>query len=196
MIILNQEQRLGRKAYFLIVFHKVKVGLIILLIAFILLALNSFAGKFIPSFIPAVIATYIVLGAFILALVACIMSIFAARAEYSRHTFTFEEFGLKLKSGVFKITEVTIPYRQMQDINIERDMLHQMTGTARIVIDSAGHDDEGEKSENDIVLDPIDKEVAEEIRLMLQRKIGVQVIEHESEADREAAIASNAIKTI
>jgi hypothetical protein len=37
--------------------------------------------------------------------------------------------------------------------------------------------------------------VADEIRLMLQRKIGIQVVQGEKEADREAGIASNEPQT-
>lgn len=187
MIILNQEQRLGRKAYLLICWHKLKAGLVILLIALVLLSLSGLLGRLIPGDVVTAGIFYV----FALGVVVCVMSLVSARAEYNRYTFTFEEFSLKLKRGTFKILEVTIPYRQMQSVDVERGFLHQITGTSRVVINSAGQEEPDEKDETDIVLDPIDKTVAEEVRLMLQRKIGVQVVESEREADREA-IASSA----
>jgi uncharacterized membrane protein YdbT with pleckstrin-like domain len=186
MIPLNQEQRLGRKAYILMALHELKPGFIILLIALIALALSSLA----KTFIPALYVDYIVIGLFILTGVACFMSVITAKVVYRNYTFTFEEFGMKLKRGMMKIVEVTIPYRQMQDVGVERGFIHQITGTSRLIINSAGHEEVDEKNETDIVLDPIQKEVAEEIRLMLQRKIGVQVVESEKEADREAVVES------
>jgi len=200
MIVLNQEQRLGRKAYLLLASRQMVPGIIILLIAFALLAASStiagvaigFAkiGGLASTASSASISggvSYVVMLIFMLGLVALVMSLVAARIEYRNYTFTFEEFGLKLKRGLFRLTEVSIPYRQMQDVDVERGFTHQLTGTSRVVINSAGHEEAAEHNETDIVLDPIDKEVAEDIRAMLQRKIGVQVVEGEREADKEAA---------
>jgi uncharacterized membrane protein YdbT with pleckstrin-like domain len=89
-----------------------------------------------------------------------------------------------------RITELTIPYRQMQDVDIERGFFHQMTGTSRVVINSAGHEEPAARfrpeEETNIILDPVDVALAEDVRLFLQRKIGVQVVEGERESDREA----------
>ena len=50
---------------------------------------------------------------------------------------------------------------------------------------SAGHEDPVEKDDTDTAFDPIDKDLAEEVRLELERKIGVQVVQGEKEADQE-----------
>lgn len=200
MILLNEECRLGRKAYWLMAIRSLVPPLVIFAIAIVL----AFAAKGITDLIyvvmklsgPVSAATsniisvavndVVALG-FILGAVSLVMSFVTARMHYKNYTFTFEEFGLLLKRGLFRTTEVTIPYRQMQDVDIERGFLHQFTGTARVVINSAGHENVGEgHEETNIILDPIDRAFAEDIRLMLQRKIGVQVVEGEREADREA----------
>lgn len=203
MILLNQEQRLGKAAFVLLLIRKLVPGIIILLIAFVILLARSgvvdlvilamkVGGPVSTATMRAISggASYVVELAFIFAGVSIVMSVVTARVEYRNYTFTFEEFGLRLKRGLFRLTELTIPYRQMQDVDIERGFFHQMTKTARLVINSAGHEEPGSRfvpaEETNIVLDPIDKDSAEEIRLMLQRKIGVQVVEGEREADREA----------
>lgn len=203
MILLNEERRLGKTAFVLLLLRKLVPGVVILVIAFALLAASSGLESLIVFFMkfagPVTAATsrsvsggvsYVVELAFIFALVSLVMSVITAKVEYKNYTFTFEEFGLRLKKGLFRMTELTIPYRQMQDVDIERGFFHQMTKTSRVVINSAGHEEAATHftpaEETDIVLDPIDKDVAEEIRLMLQRKIGVQVVEGEREADREA----------
>jgi membrane protein YdbS with pleckstrin-like domain len=200
MIPLNQEQRLGRAAYYLMVSRRTNVGFGILIVAAVLLVAKgglaglistplSFAGIRDSAAMSANIMNVMTAGLFILALLVCLIGVIIARIEYSNFSFTLEEFDMKLKRGVFTVTEISIPYRQMQDINIERNMMHRFTKTSRVIIDSAGHEEADEKNETDIVLDPIDREVADDIRLMLQRKIGVQVVVGEGEADREAGKA-------
>ena len=199
MITLNQPQHLGRMAYLWMVSTKTTAGLIMLLVAALLLASGSFLSGFISGVLIAggapTVATIhtvssgvadITLGLAVLAMLVLLIGVIVARLEYANFTFTFEEFGLKLRRGVINITEVTIPYRQMQDVNVERNLVHRMTKTSRVVIDSAGHEEAGEHSETDIILEPLDMAMADEVRLLLQRKIGVQVVEGEKEADAEA----------
>ena len=204
MILLNEERRLGRTAFGLLLLRKLVPGIIILVIACALLGARSgitdlivffmkFGGAVASQTVRSISGgvTYVVELAFAFAIVSLLMSVLTARAEYKNYTFTFEEFGLRLKRGMFRLVVLTIPYRQMQDVDVERGFFHQLTKTSRVVINSAGHEEPGTRftpaEETNIVLDPIDKDVSEEIRLMLQRKIGVQVVEGEREADREAA---------
>jgi uncharacterized membrane protein YdbT with pleckstrin-like domain len=203
MILLNEEERLGRKAYMLMALRGLVPPIVIAIIAVVLLAASRGIGdlifviaKLIGSGTPAVSnaieygVRYVVFLAFALAGVSFVSSLMASRMRYRRYTFTFEEFGLRLRRGTMRMTELTIPYRQMQDVEVERGFFHQITGTARIVINSAGHEEPAARfrpaEETNIILDPIDLAAAEEIRLLLQRKIGVQVVEGEREADREA----------
>lgn len=201
MIPLNQEQYLGKKAYTLMVSRRMTVGLVIMLIAAVILILQDGLGGFVAGVMTIagtpgsravmsapVIIHWIVLLGFIVGLAACIIGIFAARFEYKNYTFTFEEFGLKLKYGLASGRIISIPYRQIQNINLERSLMHRMTGTTRVTIDSAGEEDKDGHDESEITLEPIDEAVAEDVRLTLQRKIGVQVVESEREADREAGI--------
>ncbi len=201
MIPLNQEQRLGRAAYLYIASRKMTASLSLLLVAAVLLVTKggisalivgplSLAGVHAPSAAALSILNWITIGLFLIALLACLVGIIMARMEYANYTFTFEEFDMKLKRGILSLTEVSIPYRSMQDINVERNLMHRFSKTSRVVIDSAGQEEPGQPDESEIVLDPIEKGAAEDIRLMLQRKIGVQVVKGEKEADKEALAES------
>lgn len=181
MILLNQEQHLGRKAYLLLSAKKSLTSLLMLAIAIIWFSIRTTLSRLLPADIVGDVAT----GLFLVAVVSWVMNLLAARRAYLRCTFTFEEFGLRLKKGTVKLVEVSIPYRQMQDINVERGIIHQMTGTSKVIINTASDEENDEKNETDIVLDPIDQEYAEEIRQALMRKIGVQVVEEETEAGRQ-----------
>jgi uncharacterized membrane protein YdbT with pleckstrin-like domain len=73
----------------------------------------------------------------------------------------------------------------MQNVDVTRPLVYRLFGISRLVVLSAGHEQAGEGDQTDTVFDPIDSEVAEEIRVLLGRRIGVQVIEHETEADQQ-----------
>jgi putative membrane protein len=128
----------------------------------------------------------VILGLFLVSIMVILVSIIIALLEYRNYAFTFEEFDLKMRRGIFDRREVSLPYRQIQDVDIERDVSHQLLGLSKLVLMTAGHEEAGEHEMAEVLLEPLDKEAAEEIRAMLQRKIGIQVVETEQEADREA----------
>lgn len=200
MIPLNQEQYLGKKAFYLHALKNLAPGLIMLVLAIAVLLLKTQVTSLVlfvyKSFgfsgLDAARYTdqsfiYIAIALAGFAVLIMLTGISTARLNYRNFSFTFEEFGMRMKKGIVKIIEVTIPYRQMTNVEIERSLWHQIFGTSKIIINTASNEVDDEKNETDIVLDPINKELAEEIRLTLQRKIGIQVVESDVKADREAA---------
>jgi len=139
-------------------------------------SLGNIISSFIPLLIPALFFLAVILGC---------LGIIINILQYKFFVFTIEEFGLRLKKGVLNIEEIVIPYRQMQNIDVTRPLIYRLFGISRLVIFSAGHEQVGEPEQTDTVFDPIDCELAQKIRELLGRRIGVQVVEHESEADRE-----------
>ena len=137
---------------------------------------------FIPLFIPVLFFLAIIFGA-----IGIVINIL----QYNFSTFTLEEFGLRLKKGVLRIEEISIPYRQMQDVDVTRPIIYRLFGLSRLVVFSAGHEEPGEPDQTNTIFDPMDYEIAEEIRVLLGRRIGVQVIEGEKEADREELAAKS-----
>lgn len=202
MILLNEEQRLGRKAYILMALKNSVPPFVITVIALVLWMASKGIGDLIfvifklsgsgtqqVSDMIAYSMHYVVILAVALAIVSIVMTIISTRLNYKNYTFTFEQFGMRLRRGMVRTTELTIPYRQMQNVSIDRGFFHQLTGTSRVIINSAGNEEPATRftpeEETNIILDPIETQIAEEIRLLLQRKIGVQVVEGERESDRE-----------
>lgn len=132
----------------------------------------------VPVFIPLIFFLAIIVGG---------VGIIINTLRYKFFLFTLEEFSLKLRKGVLRITEISIPYRQMQNVDITRPLLYRFFGLSRLVILSAGHEQDNEGDQTDTVFDPIDFEIAEGIRDFLGRRIGVQVTESEQEADKKEA---------
>lgn len=205
MISLNQDMHLGRTAFFLMLSKRVFPGLVLFAVAliagimqtFILQSLaqtfkNADAGmqSSIQNF--PVYFSYGLNGLFAVSIILMLAGLIVCWLEYRNYSFRFEEFNLIVKRGVFSTEEVSIPYRQMQDININRSLAHIMLGVSRLIIDSAGHEEAEEHNETDIILEPLDKGVAEDIRSFLDRRIGVQIVKDVKEEDRddEASLAS------
>jgi uncharacterized membrane protein YdbT with pleckstrin-like domain len=100
---------------------------------------------------------------------------------------------MKMRRGVTNQRVISIPYRQIQAVNVVRSLAYRFFGVSKLVMITAGHDDPGTNEEADTVLDPIDKDTAEEIRVFLERKIGVQVIEGAVQADKEEEADKDAL---
>ena len=82
---------------------------------------------------------------------------------------------LKIRRGVFSREEVAIPYRQMQDVDIEQNLTDRFWGVCRLVILTAGHEDEPQpEGESEGILPVIDKTLAEQLQAELLRRADVQ----------------------
>jgi uncharacterized membrane protein YdbT with pleckstrin-like domain len=128
---------------------------------------------------------YVSLFLLLLGVIAFLAGFIVSLLQYRNYAFTLDEFDLKLRRGVFSQKEVSIPYRQIQDIDIVRTVSHRLFGVSRLVMITAGHESPEAHDQTDTTFDPIDKALAEEIRAFLERKIGVQVIESTVKADKE-----------
>lgn len=198
MIPLNQEQWLGEKAYVLMASRKMMPGVIMLLIFAILLSLKNIIVNLVYSGFSAggnggssmaasisSVGTTVIVALLIISLLVLIAGIIIARLEYKNLTYTFEEFDLRMKKGILHRTENSIPYRQIQDVDIDRSLTLQFMGLSKLTIITAGHEESTEHEKVEVVIEPIQKEVAEDIRVMLERKIGVQVTKSVEEADAD-----------
>ena len=200
MITLNQEQPLGQKAYLLIASRKMVAGLVVLLVALVLFAVSgpiaslahrlfSAAGANGGNAASAVSGgiTDAMIGLLIIGLIALAVGLIIARLEYLHFTYTFEEFDLRIRRGILQRSETSLPYRQIQDVDIDRSVAHQLLGLSKLTIITAGHEESAEHEKVEAILDPVEKGIAEEIRVMLERKIGVQVTKTVEEADEESS---------
>ena len=73
------------------------------------------------------------------------------------------EDSFKIKRGILSKTENAIPYRQMQNVDVERSFMFQMLGLSRLIILTAGHEDEKIKTgdEAEGVIPAIDSKLAD-----------------------------------
>ncbi len=189
MITYGEERRLGTKALIIFILQRTLPVVILIAIAFTAIAnfpqlvesaTNTLAivnpNSHLTTMDVASWVANLISGLFFISIVLFIFGFVFAWFKYHFYTYTFEEFDMKLKKGILYRKEVTISYRQMQDINITRGIVFQIFGVSRILIDSGGHEEPYESNTTDIILEPIDQFEAKEIRDMLQKKIGVQMV--------------------
>jgi uncharacterized membrane protein YdbT with pleckstrin-like domain len=191
MIPIGQEHHIGTRGLILIGLRYILPSIGFIIIAIILVIFQSSMANTIYEtglimfpdntltainffdYIKLIIIACIILSGF-----AFVIGLVVASLIYRFYTFTLGEFDLKLRKGILYREEISIPYRHMQDINIMRGIFYQIFGVSRLVIDSAGHEEHVEHGHTDIKLEPIDKDLAIELRALLQHRIGVQVIEN------------------
>ena len=61
-----------------------------------------------------------------------------AMFTYNNFTYEIDKDGLTLENGVIHKKLVSLPYEQIQNVNIERSVLDRLLGLARISIETAG----------------------------------------------------------
>jgi len=176
MLPLDTELRLGNKAYLLILQKRLKGPIFLLALTLLIQAFKTELSG-VPSL--STIINILFIGSLIYLLIEFTIS----RIEYRHFTFKFEEFGLSIKSGFFDSKITSVPYRQIQSVSLERSLHQRMLGLSKITLTTAGHSG---NTDSTVILEPIDEDLAEQIRQKLQREIGVQVIEKTDQADEES----------
>lgn len=121
-------------------------------------------------------------GLFLLALLAACIAFLLAFLKYRTSRFSFEEFDLKVRTEILRREVLSFPYRQMQNVDIERGIIYRLCGVSKLVILTAGHDDPSRSDRSEAVLDPVDAPLAEKIREELLERIGVVVVSPEEAA--------------
>ena len=198
MIQEAQEQHLGHKAFILFTLRRMSFGFIILVLVLIIAILNEHLlngttdiltsggiAKTEAVGFASMILTDITLIIFGAGILICLLGVLISLLDYKNYTYTFDEFDLIIKRGILDKKETSIPYRQIQDVNIERPLTYQILGLSKLTFSTAGTEETDKSEMTEVNIEPIDKDTAEEIQGLLQRKIGVQVVEDSVKADKE-----------
>ena len=184
----EEYRTLGRKTLTIFILQRIQTAFILLLISIALFAIQGepfLAQVGIPNFGQYVaIAAEACLAAFFIFFV---FGFLVAWLVYINYKFALTEDSLKVKRGVLDKEEVAIPYRQIQDVDIDRDLSFQMIGLSRIVILTAGHEDrvpaDAEPGQSEGVLPALDKDLASWLQTELLQRANIQkVVESKPQA--------------
>jgi putative membrane protein len=172
---------MGKKTFWIFFLERAHAAftLLILTIVLFMIAQQSFLAKTpfgdITSY--AVLTSWVCLALFIAALA---ITFLAGWLIYINYKYCLGDDSLKIKRGILNKEEVAIPYRQIQDVDIKRDLSFQMIGLSRIVILTAGHEDEKPgDDESEGILPALDKDLAEWMQAELLKRANVQKVTEE-----------------
>lgn len=92
-----------------------------------------------------IIAALIIVGLFVMTQVFAFVAllyiasiVISAYLIYNNFLFEINEDGLFIESGIIHKGQVSLPFDQVQNVNIERTILDRMLGLAKISIETAG----------------------------------------------------------
>ncbi len=176
MISQGVDIRLGKRAFIFLCLEKSRIpGVVLLLTAIFVLIKDMLPVESQP--IAGTITTFLMIATVLVFFIAFLVGAF----EYYGYSFALGEYDIRVKRGLINRRETSIPFRNIQNINIERTYSHQMFGLSRIILDTAAHEEEeSEKGMSEAVIEAVDKKLGEELRDILHQKIGVQIVRPET----------------
>jgi uncharacterized membrane protein YdbT with pleckstrin-like domain len=172
-LILNKKYTLGKKAFwFLFIKHNVKFFLFLLILGVITYFINTASFKDWLSIVDTVITVGILNLWVISLIVSIVILVFVSTIErYIQHRFLLSEHSFHVRRGIFMVKEKVIPYRHIQNVDIDRPYHYRILGLSKLDITTARTDNFEDEKSNLIPL--IDKNLAKKLSEFLIKQ-GVQ----------------------
>jgi putative membrane protein len=173
---------MGKKTFWIFLLQRVHAAFILLLLAIALFVIGQ--QSFLATAQLGNLSGYTMMAAWIalaLFVVVFAITILIAWLVYKNYKYCLGDDSLKIKRGILNKEEVAIPYRQIQDVDLRRDLTFQMIGLSQIVILTAGHDTDEKPGDDDTegILPALDKDLAEWLQAELLKRANVQKITEE-----------------
>ena len=193
MITIGQERHLGSHAYFMMMSKRLIIALGFLFAAMIIVSAQGALVSSLRASSGAASAVSlnnglnIVVGVLLItSIIIFFVGVLLAKIDYDNMSLTFDTYDLVIRSGLITKQESSYPYHHIQSVKIERSPIQQLFGTSRIIFVTNEKGSSGNSSEGTIVLEPVDKDLANDIRQTLESRMSVDIIE-----DRDKFIDPN-----
>ena len=155
----NIYQNLGSKTFWYLFSKNSVTGFVFLVTALILsITRSQFTGNVdMASFARS--ASWV---SFVIAIISLVVAVIVTKLVYKNTGFILSHDALLIRHGVFTKEEFAIPYRQIQNIEIERTLGDQIMGISKLIILTAGleNSEEEKKDDPEGVIPVIDHKVA------------------------------------
>ncbi len=178
-------QKLGRKALYFFIFERSLAALLFLILE-IILVVGKVMEKSYPTILnfvsqnPSVdtVFGYALLLAPILFLVALGVAVLSAYVSYSALQYRIDENSFSLETGILGKKEISVPFREIQNVDIDQSFVYRIFGMSNLVILTAGHEDQPYASQNqsEIVLPALDIVLARTLQKYLIEQANVQEV--------------------
>jgi len=177
---MNPSQKLGINVFYYYLSKKTPIGLAALVISIFIssikVAMVLKLAFFVSLSTSAMIVNYFINGLFLISALLIIYGIIVSYINYTSCQYYLGENAFSITKGFFNKKEVSIPYKQIQNINIEQSFQFKMLGVCKLVILTAGNDNNNQNGEAEGVFDVIDFKVATNIKESILQKTNIQPV--------------------
>ena len=171
-------QKLGIKVFYYYLSKRVFSGIFLLVVSFIVSSMKGAVVTkmaFVISLTTSLtIVGYLVNGLYIVSIILILYGIVMSWINYISCEYSLDENAFSIRRGIFNKKEVFIPYRQIENINIDQTLNFKMMGVSKLTVDTAGNDNNAGKPE--VVFDVIDSRIAVSIRDFILQRTNLEVI--------------------
>jgi uncharacterized membrane protein YdbT with pleckstrin-like domain len=175
---MEQEQKLGGRVFRYYFYKKILLGIVLLVISVIALSFkDTLVSVTTPIFSANAannIINYLVIGLFSISFIALLGGVFISWLDYISCTFILGDLSFVIKRGILSKKITTIPYKQIQDISIEQSFSNRMMGVCKLVILTAGNDNNDKEDESEGIFKVIDIDVAKNLQNTILQKNNIQ----------------------
>ena len=165
-------QTMGPKTFWYQFYRRASVPLGILVITLSLAILR------VQGLIPLDIAQNVRMGeqfGMIAAVIIGAAAYIVAKIVHRNNTFSLTDDALKIRRGVFKKEEFAIPYRQIQNTEIERTLIQRMLGLSTFIILTAAQEHEITRRDlPESIIPAIDRDTAASLQDELLKRSNTQ----------------------
>ncbi len=169
---------LGKKTFVIFLLDRIHAAAVFLLIAIALFVLQG--QPFLKNVFSVDLSSYVSFSTWVAFLVFALVAaatFLITWLIYRNYKFYLGDDALKIKNGVLNKEETAIPYRQIQNVDIGRNLSFQMLGLSRLVILTAGEEEEKSgEDESEGILPAMDKDLAEWLQAELLKRANVQKV--------------------
>ena len=176
-------QRLGLRALILYIVKGLLPGIIFGILTLVVLsAKNLIIGGFVNSGYASVdainkIILFVIGGMYIVSILLLAFGLLINLIHYFSCRFGMDDYAFKLHRGLISRNEITIPYHQIQDVNVDQSIIGGLFGIGKLIILTAGNEDKDKNGEeNEVVFDIIDISTAKYLQKTLTEKSSVQLV--------------------
>ena len=179
----NGYYRLGKTTLYYLLFKYGFPVIILFLVELILLGAAA-GGNALPPFSEWVsssatfaqvirVSSSIVLP---LMLIAIVFAVAIAYGWYYSFRYKLEDNDLSFENGLVGVQEISIPFRQIQNVDIEQSVIYRIFNLADLVILTAGHEDPNHKTRNEseVIMPALNAEEARRLQQYLLDRANVQ----------------------
>lgn len=144
MLELNKKYTLGKRTFWFLFLKNGKIATLVILgllatnIAMYVGSTGVWATEFLASNFDGILTKPLITLWLVLGMLSMIIILFIGLFEhFAQHKFMLDDHSFHIRRGIFMIKEKVIPYRHIQNVDLEQPYHYRIFGVARLNITTA-----------------------------------------------------------